>query len=285
MLHHWHGTRQLIQMALAEDEAAYDPTSSLLPNDLMSEALIMAKADGIIAGVDVALEVFREVDPSLETVRLLDDGSQVERGTYAATIRGRMSSILRAERTALNFASRMSGIATATNEFVCALEGLPALIIDTRKTLPGWRLLDKYSVRMGGGHNHRMSTGDGILIKDNHIAAMATRGESMTELIRRAKHDAAHTIRIEVECDTLDQVREVVEAGADIILFDNMTPDQMREGVAICKGRALTEASGGVTIENVREIAETGVNLLSSGSITHSVKALDISLEVRVNGA
>ena len=138
---------------------------------------------------------------------------------------------------------------------------------------------------MGGGHNHRMSTGDGILIKDNHIAAMATRGESMTELIRRAKHDAAHTIRIEVECDTLDQVREVVEAGADIILFDNMTPDQMREGVAICKGRALTEASGGVTIENVREIAETGVDLLSSGSITHSVKALDISLEVRVNGA
>ena len=285
MLHHWHGTRQLIQMALAEDEAAYDPTSSLLPNDLMSEALIMAKADGIIAGIDVALEVFREVDPSLETVRLLDDGSQVERGTYMATIRGRMSSILRAERTALNFASRMSGIATATNEFVRELEGLPALIIDTRKTLPGWRLLDKYSVRMGGGHNHRMSTGDGILIKDNHIAAMATRGESMTELIRRAKHDAAHTIRIEVECDTLDQVREVVEAGADIILFDNMTPDQMREGVAICKGRALTEASGGVTIENVREIAETGVDLLSSGSITHSVKALDISLEVRVNGA
>ena len=285
MLHHWHGTKQLIQMALAEDEAAYDPTSSLLPNDLMSEALIMAKADGIIAGVDVSLEVFREVDPSLETVRLLDDGSQVERGTYMATIRGRMSSILRAERTALNFASRMSGIATATNEFVRELEGLPALIIDTRKTLPGWRLLDKYSVRMGGGHNHRMSTGDGILIKDNHIAAMATRGESMTELIRRAKHDAAHTIRIEVECDTLDQVREVVEAGADIILFDNMTPDQMREGVAICKGRALTEASGGVTIENVREIAETGVDLLSSGSITHSVKALDISLEVRVNGA
>ena len=285
MLHHWHGTRQLIQMALAEDEAAYDPTSSLLPNDLMSEALIMAKADGIIAGIDVALEVFSEVDPSLETVRLLDDGSQVERGTYMATIRGRMSSILRAERTALNFASRMSGIATATNEFVRELEGLPALIIDTRKTLPGWRLLDKYSVRMGGGHNHRMSTGDGILIKDNHIAAMATRGESMTELIRRAKHDAAHTIRIEVECDTLDQVREVVEAGADIILFDNMTPDQMREGVAICKGRALTEASGGVTIENVREIAETGVDLLSSGSITHSVKALDISLEVRVNGA
>ncbi|MDE2838402.1 MAG: carboxylating nicotinate-nucleotide diphosphorylase [Chloroflexota bacterium] len=284
MLHHWHGTRQLIRMALAEDEVAYDPTSSLLPDDLTSEALMMPKANGILAGVDVALEVFRETDPTLETSRLVDDGSPVERGMYVAAVRGRMSSILRAERTALNFVQRMSGIATAVNGFVRALDGLPTQMIDTRKTLPGWRLLDKYAVRMGGGHNHRMSTGDGILIKDNHIAAMATRGESMTELIQRAKHDAAHTIRIEVECDTLDQVREAVEAGADIILFDNMTPEQMREGVAICKGRALTEASGGITIDTVRDVAESGVDLLSSGAVTHSVTALDISLEVRVAG-
>ena len=284
MLHHWHGTRELIRMALAEDEVAYDPTSSLLPDDLTSEALMMPKANGVLAGVDVALEVFRETDPTLETSRLVDDGSPVERGMYVAAIRGRMSSILRAERTALNFVQRMSGIATAVNGFVQAIDGLPTQMIDTRKTLPGWRLLDKYAVRMGGGHNHRMSTGDGILIKDNHIAAMATRGESMTELIQRAKHDAAHTIRIEVECDTLDQVREAVEAGADIILFDNMTPDQMREGVAICKGRALTEASGGITIDTVRDVAETGVDLLSTGAVTHSVVALDISLEVRVEG-
>lgn len=284
MLHHWHGTRDLIRMALAEDEVAYDPTSSLLPDDLTSEALMMPKANGVLAGVDVALEVFRETDPTLETTRLVDDGSPVERGMYVAAIRGRMSSILRAERTALNFVQRMSGIATAVNGFVRAIDGLPTQMIDTRKTLPGWRLLDKYAVRMGGGHNHRMSTGDGILIKDNHIAAMATRGESMTELIQRAKHDAAHTIRIEVECDTLDQVREAVEAGADIILFDNMTPDQMREGVAICKGRALTEASGGITIDTVRDVAETGVDLLSTGAVTHSVTALDISLEVRVDG-
>ena len=284
MLHHWHGTRELIRMALAEDEVAYDPTSSLLPDDLASEALMMPKANGVLAGVDVALEVFRETDPTLETSRLVDDGSPVERGMYVAAIRGRMSSILRAERTALNFVQRMSGIATAVNGFVQAIDGLPTQMIDTRKTLPGWRLLDKYAVRMGGGHNHRMSTGDGILIKDNHIAAMATRGESMTELIQRAKHDAAHTIRIEVECDTLDQVREAVEAGADIILFDNMTPDQMREGVAICKGRALTEASGGITIDTVRDVAETGVDLLSTGAVTHSVVALDISLEVRVEG-
>ena len=285
MLHHWHGTRDLIRMALAEDEVAYDPTSSLLPDDLTSEALMMPKANGVLAGVNVALEVFRETDPTLETTRLVDDGSPVERGMYVAAIRGRMSSILRAERTALNFVQRMSGIATAVNGYVRAIDGLPTQMIDTRKTLPGWRLLDKYAVRMGGGHNHRMSTGDGILIKDNHIAAMATRGESMTELIRRAKRDAAHTIRIEVECDTLDQVREAVEAGADIILFDNMTPEQMREGVAICKGRALTEASGGITIDTVRDVAETGVDLLSTGAVTHSVAALDISLEVRVDGA
>ena len=281
MLHHWHGTIHLIQQALAEDEAAYDPTSSLLPDDLTSEALMMPKADGVLAGVDVALAVFREVDPGLETTVMVPDGSRVEKGMYVASIRGRMVSILRAERTALNFVQRMSGIATATAEFVKAVEGLPVQIIDTRKTVPGFRLLDKYAVRMGGGHNHRMSTGDGVLIKDNHIAAMATRGESMTQLIKRAQSQVPHTIRIEVECDTLEQVREAVDAGADIILFDNMTPDQMREGVDICRGRAMTEASGGITIDNVREVAEAGVDLLSSGSITHSTKALDISLEVR----
>lgn len=282
MLHHWHGTLELIRMALAEDEAAYDPTSSLLPDDLASESLMTPKADGVLAGVDVALAVFRELDPSIEAERLVADGSPVERGMHVAAIRGRMSSILRAERVALNFAQRMSGVATAVREYVRAVDGLPAQVIDTRKTLPGWRLLDKYAVRMGGGHNHRMSTGDGILIKDNHIAAMATRGETMTGLIQRAKREAAHTIRIEVECDTLDQVREAVEAGADIVLFDNMTPDQMREGVGICKGRALTEASGGITLANVRAVAETGVDLLSTGSVTHSAQALDISLEMRL---
>ena len=282
MLHHWHGTLKLIRMALAEDEAAYDPTSSLLPDDLASEALMTPKADGVLAGVDVALAVFRELDPSIETERLVADGSAVERGTRVAAIRGRMSSILRAERVALNFAQRMSGVATAVREYVRAVDGLPSQVIDTRKTLPGWRLLDKYAVRMGGGHNHRMSTGDGILIKDNHIAAMAARGETMTGLIQRAKREAAHTIRIEVECDTLDQVREAVEAGADIVLFDNMTPNQMREGVGICKGRVLTEASGGITLANVRAVAETGVDLLSTGSVTHSAQALDISLEMRL---
>lgn len=285
MLEHWHGTVQLIQQALAEDEAAIDHTSALLPDDLTSEALMMPKTNGVLAGVDVSLEVFRQIDPSLETAVLVEDGSPVEKGMYVASIRGRMSSILRAERTALNFVQRMSGIATATSALVRAIEGHSAQILDTRKTVPGWRLLDKYSVRMGGGHNHRMSTGDGILIKDNHVAAMATRGESLADLVKRARSTALHTIRVEVECDTLEQVRQALDAGAELILLDNMTFDQMRQGVAMCKDRALTEASGGITLDTVRQIADTGVDLISSGALTHSVKSLDISLEVRPDGA
>jgi nicotinate-nucleotide pyrophosphorylase (carboxylating) len=285
MLHNWHGTTQLIRLALAEDEVASDQTSALLPDDLMSEAFMMPKSNGILAGVEVALAVWREVDPSLVTEALLPDGTAVEKGMNVAVIRGRMSSILRGERTALNFIQRMSGIATATNELVKAIEDLPNTILDTRKTVPGWRLLDKYSVRTGGGHNHRMSTADGILIKDNHVAAMATRGESLTDLVRRAKATAPHTIRVEVECDTIEEVQEALDAGAELILFDNMTNEQMAEGVRLCKGRALTEASGGITIDTVRGIAEAGVDLISSGALTHSVKALDISLEVRPAGA
>jgi len=285
MLHNWHGTTHLIRLALAEDEVASDQTSALLPDDLMSEAFMMAKSNGVLAGVEVALAVWREVDPTLITEALLPDGIAVEKGMNVAVIRGRMSSILRGERTALNFVQRMSGIATATNELVKAIEDLPNTILDTRKTVPGWRLLDKYSVRMGGGHNHRMSTADGILIKDNHVAAMATRGESLTDLVRRAKATAPHTIRVEVECDTLEQVQEALDAGAELILLDNMTNEQMAEGVRLCEGKALTEASGGITIDTVRGIAEAGVDLISSGALTHSVKALDISLEVRPDGA
>ena len=277
--------RDMVERALVEDLGHGDVTTdALIPADARGQASVVVKADGVVAGLEVALEVFRQVDPSTRSRILTEDGAPVSPGDVVADLDGSVAGILKAERVSLNFLQRLSGIATATAAYVKAVRGTKARIIDTRKTVPGWRLLDKYAVRMGGGHNHRMSTADGIHIKDNHIAAMATRGESMTELIRRAKHDAAHTIRIEVECDTLDQVREAVEAGADIILFDNMTPEQMREGVAICKGRALTEASGGITIDTVREVAETGVDLLSSGAVTHSVTALDISLEVRVEG-
>lgn len=280
MLHRWHGTIALIHRALEEDEAAADATSALLPDDLASEGTLLAKGDGVLAGIEVALQVFREVDPGIQCRALVADGSPVEHAQNLGLVRGRMNSVLRAERTALNFLQRMSGVATYTNAFVRAAEGTGARIIDTRKTLPGFRLLDKYAVRMGGGHNHRMSLADGVLIKDNHIAAAATRGETLTDLVRRGRAHAPHTVRIEVECTTLEQVREAVAAAADIVLLDNMTVAQMRDAVRVCKGKVLSEASGGVTLESVRAIAETGVDFISTGQITHSVKALDISLEV-----
>lgn len=280
MLHHWHGTMALIRRALEEDEAAADATSALLPDDLASEGTLLAKGDGVLAGIEVALQVFREVDPSIQCQALVADGSPVEHGQNLGLVRGRMNSVLRAERTALNFLQRMSGVATYTNAFVRAVDGTGVKIIDTRKTLPGWRLLDKYAVRMGGGQNHRMNLSDGIIVKDNHIAAAATRGETLTDLVRRGRAHAPHTIRIEVECTTLDEVREAVASGADVVMLDNMSVAQMRDAVRLCKGKVLTEASGGVTLDSVRAIAETGVDLISTGQITHSVRALDISLEV-----
>ena len=283
MLHHWHGTIELIHRALAEDEAAADATSGLLPADMRGSAIVVAKEHGVVAGLEVGLEVFRQVDQSIEAFGPLPDGSTVEPGQHVATLNGPLASILRAERTALNFMQRMSGIATATRAYVDAVDGTGATFIDTRKTVPGWRLLDKQAVRAGGGHNHRMSLADGVLIKDNHIAAAATKNEGIADLVRKARAVAPHTVRIEVECDTLDQVRQALDASADIVMLDNMTLDEMREAVGLCKGRALTEASGGITLDTARAIAETGVDLLSSGAVTHSVKALDLSLDVTVD--
>ena len=284
MLHQWHGTIDLIRRALAEDEAAADATSGLLPADMRGTAIMLAKHDGVIAGVEVGLAVFREVDLDVAWFASLDDGTRVEAGQHIVTIKGRLASILRAERTALNFVQRMSGIATATRAYVDEIAGTNAALIDTRKTLPGLRLLDKYSVRMGGGRNHRMSLADGVLVKDNHIAAAATIRETIADLVARARATAPHTVRIEVECDTLEQVRQSVEAGADIVMLDNMSIEIMREAVSMCAGRVLTEASGGVTLAAVRTIAETGVDFVSAGAITHSVQALDISLDVTPDG-
>ncbi len=284
MLHQWHGTIDLIRRALAEDEAAADATSGLLPAGMRGTAIMLAKQNGVIAGVEVGLAVFREVDLDVAWFASLDDGTRVEAGQHIVTIKGRLASILRAERTALNFVQRMSGIATATRAYVDEIAGTNAALIDTRKTLPGLRLLDKYSVRMGGGRNHRMSLADGVLIKDNHIAAAATIRETIADLVARARATAPHTVRIEVECDTLEQVRQSVEADADIVMLDNMSIEIMREAVSMCAGRVLTEASGGVTLAAVRTIAETGVDFVSTGAITHSVQALDISLDVTPDG-
>ncbi len=273
----------IIDRALAEDLASQDPTTTtLIPPDQQGQALIVAKASGVLAGPTVATAVFARVEPSLETEVMLPDGAVLEPGTQIARIRGPVSGILRGERTALNFMQRMSGIATGTARYVTAVEGLPVQILDTRKTVPGLRYLDKHAVRMGGGHNHRLNLADGILIKDNHIAALRAVGLSLGDIVRTALEKAPHTIKVEVEVETVEEAREAVEAGAHIVLLDDMGLEDMDASVSIARGRALTEASGGITLENVRAVAETGVDLISVGALTHSVTALDISLDLQV---
>ena len=271
----------LIDAALTEDQAFNDPTTqALVPADITGSGILRAKANGVLAGAAVAEAVFHRVDPDLEINLLLDDGSDLLPGQDIASVRGPAASILRAERTALNFVQRMSGIATATNLYVRAVSGTSARIVDTRKTAPGHRFLDKYSVRMGGGYNHRLNLADGILIKDNHLAARASREEPLGTVVRHAIAQASHTIRVEVEVESLAQVREAVAAGAHIIMLDNMDVDTMREAVGIIDGRASVEASGGINMTTVRAVAETGVDLISIGGLTHSTEALDISLDL-----
>jgi nicotinate-nucleotide pyrophosphorylase (carboxylating) len=272
---------RLIDLALSEDQTFSDPTTGLLiPQEVRGTGVLRAKATGALAGVEVALAVFRRVDPELVTQALLADGSALSPGTDIARIEGSAGSILRGERIALNFLQRMSGIATDTRRYVEAVRGLRARIVDTRKTVPGHRYLDKYAVRMGGGHNHRLNLADGILIKDNHIAALASQELGLGEVVRLALDRAPHTIKVEVEVENLEQVREAVAAGAPVIMLDNMPVDLMRQAVRIIGGRAVVEASGGITLDTVRAVAETGVDLISIGGLTHSTKALDISLDL-----
>ena len=271
----------LIDAALTEDQAFNDPTTqTLIPDDIIGSGILRAKADGVLAGGPVAAAVFRRIDPDLEIVLRLEDGAALAPGRDIASVRGAAASILRAERTALNFMQRMSGIATATSCYVAAVAGTRARIVDTRKTAPGHRFLDKYSVRIGGGWNHRLNLADGILIKDNHLAARAVRAEPLGEVVRHAVAQASHTIRVEVEVESLAQAAEAVDAGAHIIMLDNMPPELMREAVDIIAGRAAVEASGGITLATVRAVAETGVDLISIGGLTHSPDALDISLDL-----
>lgn len=268
--------RHLIELALAEDMPQGDVTTdSVLTGREYAEADFRAKSPGVLAGLPVARAVMHRVDPALGFTMHLDDGDHVRGGEAVASVAGCAASILRAERTALNFLQHLSGVATATWEFVCRVAGTGAKIVDTRKTVPGLRLLEKYAVRMGGGHNHRFGLSDGILIKDNHIAACG----SIALAVKRARERVPHLQRIEVECRVLEQVHDAVEAGADAILFDNMDLETMRAAVAYVGGRAVCEASGGVTLANARAIAEAGVDIISCGAITHSARALDISLD------
>ncbi len=275
----WKQVEQIIDRALAEDVAFGDVTTeALIPSDLEGRASILVKGDGVLAGVEVAKAVFVHVDPSLRVEVLIQDGAKVRKGDVVAIIEGRVASILKAERVALNFLGRLSGIASETARYVEAIAGLKAWITDTRKTTPGIRLLEKYAVRAGGGRSHRQHLGDGILIKDNHLAALRSLGLGLKETIGRARQSS--TLKIEVEVESVDGARQALEAGADIIMLDNMAIEDMRQVVEIARGGVLIEASGGITLENVRQVAETGVDLISVGALTHSAKALDLSLEL-----
>ena len=272
---------ELVDHALAEDWAWGDVTTqALIPPEAESKATFIAKSPGVVAGIEVAHLVFARVDASLKFHALLHDGDKLERGTRIGAIEGKVGSILRGERVALNFLQRLSGIATETSRYVEAVRGTKARIVDTRKTTPGLRFLEKYAVRAGGGQNHRVHLGDGILIKDNHLAALRARGLDMKAAIDLARKNAPHTLKIEVEVTTVEEAGEAVAAGADIVMLDNMSVEEMRRAVKSVGGRVLLEASGGVTLDNVRSVAETGVDLISVGALTHSVKSLDISLEL-----
>lgn len=273
--------RQIIDLALAEDLGKGDvTTNSLIPDEKIGVASILAKEEGILAGVEIAEEVFRQVDTKLKIKVWLKDGAKVGSGDMIAVVEGRIASILKAERTALNFLQRLSGIATEANRYVKAVEGLPVRIMDTRKTTPCLRVLEKYAVKVGGGKNHRMHLGDGILIKDNHLAALRNEGLSIKEIIARARQNAPGGVKVELEVNTPQGALEAAEAEADVIMLDNMRLEDMRQAVKAVHGRALVEASGGITLDTVRAVAETGVDFISVGALTHSVKVLDISLEL-----
>jgi len=271
----------IIDLALAEDISHGDITSEgLIPLELQGKASILAKEEGILAGGEVARRVFLKVDSSLEIELLIEDGARVQPGEAIATVSGRVISILRAERTALNFLQRLSGIASQTARYIAETRGLKVKIIDTRKTTPGLRLLEKYAVRIGGGQNHRFHLGDGILIKDNHLTALRALGMKMKDIVAKAKQNAPQGLKVEVEVNTMEEALEAAEAGADIIMLDNMSPDEMRRVVDSIPNHVETEASGGITLANVRAAALTGVDFISIGALTHSVESLDISLEI-----
>ena len=266
---------RIIRTALIEDIGLGDVTTEVtVPIDASVRAELVAKEDFTLAGLDVAAEVFRLLDPDVKFEKIFADGHSVRKGEVIAWLKGQATVLLQGERVALNLLQRMCGIASLTARYVSAVQGTGATIVDTRKTVPGLRALDKYSVRMGGGRNHRIGLFDGILIKENHIAAAGGIGAA----IERAQQKRPHTLKIEIETRDLSEVEAALKAGADIIMLDNMSLEEMRQGVELIAGKALVEASGGVNLESVREIAATGVDIISVGALTHSVVAADISM-------
>jgi nicotinate-nucleotide pyrophosphorylase (carboxylating) len=272
-----HIIRNIVQSAIEEDVGAADVTTkAALTGKETGKGLALAKSDVVVAGMDVFRETFLFLDPGTKFTAYSKDGDFVEKGGCLAEISGNLSRMLTAERVALNFLQRMSGIATLTRRYVDEVKGTEAKILDTRKTAPGLRYLDKYAVRIGGGHNHRFGLYDGVLIKDNHIAAAG----GIPQALARVRGRLPHTLKVEIEVKNLQELEEAINSGADVIMLDNMPLEDMRKAVAATGGRVPLEASGNVTLANVRKIAETGVDFISVGALTHSVPASDISLKI-----
>lgn len=269
-------TDSMVRAALEEDEAGNDITSiATVVSERRERGRVVARERGVVAGIPLAREAFRQRDPKASVRSTVKDGQLVDAGAEVMFITASPRGLLSAERVALNYLQRLSGIATLTHRFVDAVTGTKAKILDTRKTTPGWRRLEKYAVRAGGGMNHRMDLASSVLIKDNHLAAL----EGDVELAVRRARELAPGKAVEVECDNLDQVKAAIVAGADVIMLDNMSIAKLREAVGVIDGRAVSEASGGVTLQTVRAIAETGVDWISVGALTHSAKALDLALD------
>lgn len=273
----------VVVTALAEDAPWGDVTSeSLIPAGSRATAGLEAREPGILSGIDVFAATMRRCDAAAEVQALVSDGEPFEAGRSLATVTGDARAMLRAERVALNLIQRLSGIATETARYVAAVDGTGVRIVDTRKTTPGLRALERHAVRCGGGFNHRFSLSDAVLAKDNHLAVLTAGGRDLTAALRGARARLGHTVHFEVEVDRLDQVEPVLAAGVDTIMFDNFSLDQLREGVALVAGRVLVEASGGVSLETVADIARTGVDIISVGALTHSVRSLDLGLDLEL---
>ena len=273
--------RRIISAALEEDLAYGDLTSTLLiPPTLLARADIIAKGHMIVAGVAIAREVFQTVDSTIELTTHAGDGTMVRPSTTILSMKGKAQSLLQGERIALNFLQRLSGISTLTHQFCEAVRDFPVNLVDTRKTTPGLRALEKWAVRLGGGKNHRFSLHDGILIKDNHLMVMASQGLNITQTCLLARQQAPHGLRICVEVETIAQVRQALKGKADVLLLDNMTPDHVRQAVDLIQKQALVEVSGGMTLDNVRAMAEAGPDFISIGALTHSAPSMDLSMEI-----
>ena len=271
---------KVLDLAFAEDVPFGDPTTeAFVPSEAAAEAALISRGSGVLAGQEVFLRAMRRLDQSVDVVQHTDDGARFSPGDMLASVHGPAHAVLTAERVALNLVQRLSGIATLTARFVDAVAGTGVRIVDTRKTTPGLRTLERYAVRCGGGHNHRFNLSDAVMAKDNHLALVA----DLTQAVIQARSRLPHTMHIEVEVDRMDQIEPALAGGADTIMLDNFTCDQLRRGVALIDGRATVEASGSVSLDAVGEIAATGVDVISVGALTHGVPAVDLGLDMRMH--